>query len=57
VHWSIEDPTRPSDGGRVTRARFRRLVTEIDDRLAWLICAIDEGQQQPSQQRSTRGNQ
>jgi protein-tyrosine-phosphatase/DNA-binding transcriptional ArsR family regulator len=40
VHWSIEDPSRASDGGRVTRGRFRRLASEIDDRVAWLTSSI-----------------
>jgi len=48
IHWSIEDPSNPANGARVTLARFRRLAADLDDRINWLTWAI-EGRQSNTQ--------
>jgi len=50
IHWSIEDPSSPANGARVTLARFRRLAADLDDRINWLSWEI-EGHQSSTNQR------
>jgi len=52
IHWSIEDPSHPRSGGRVTYDRFQRLTTEVENRVRWLTRMI--ARTQPTKARTTK---
>jgi hypothetical protein len=47
MHWSLPDPAAAADSNRVSYRQFRRVATELDTRIGFLLPVLanhtDEG--------------